>query len=410
MSWIDAATQLSGGLLALFAFLEIMRYWHGKVLETRHTTKVDCQVLNFFDAQIEREMSKVHFQNQWNLSTWTGYRPFKVVRKEYENQNLDICSFYLQPTDGKSITPYRPGQHIVVSVQPNELDDPLIRCYSLSDSPNNNNYYRITVRKVPGEGSCSTALHETIRPGDTINIQAPNGGFFLDTESTQPIVMLAGGIGITPFLSMVEAVIDRGIQRDIWLFYGTRNKKDHVMYENLKAIETNHPYIKVRVCYSEPGPDDILEQDYHYGEMISIDLLQKLLPSKNYTFMICGPTPMQEALISGLLDWGIPQEHVRYEFFGEAPTSLQSNKKVKITFTQSDKEIEWNGGAILNLAEENDIETIKRGCGVGVCGNCKVKVKSGEFEYSKDPMYEYLEEGSCLPCIAITTEDLTLHA
>ena len=242
------------------------------------------------------------------------------------------------------------------------------------------------------------------------DIQAPNGSFFLDTESSHPVVMLAGGIGITPFLSMIEAIIDRGIQRDIWLFYGTRNRKDHAMYENLKAIETNHPHIKVRVCYSDPEPGDTLEKDYHYGERISIDLLQKILPSKNYTFMICGPTPMQEDLISGLLDWGIKPENIRYEFFGEAPLKIAKGKKVSITFAQSDKELEWNGGALLNLAEENNIETIKRGCGVGVCGNCKVKVKSGEFEYSKDPMYEYLEEGSCLPCIAVPKEDMTLHA
>ena len=410
MYLFDTVVQFFGVLITAYSVLILINQGQQSLVRTHKTNKRDAKVIGGFERKIESEMSKVRFKTQWEQSTWSEYRPFKVVRKEFENMNQDICSFYLEPANGKGITPFRPGQHIAVAVRPSEEEKPYIRCYSLSESPNNKNYYRISVRKNPGPNSASTALHETINPGDIINIQAPSGHFYLNTDTPRPVVMLAGGIGITPFISMAETLCDLPGQHDAWLFYGTKNRQDHVMYDNLKAIASNNADIKVRVCYSDAEPGDVEGEDYDYGERISIDLLKRVLPSNNYIFMICGPTPMQDALIQGLLDWGVPQNDIRYEFFGDPSTAMPVKSAVKIKFSQSDKELDWNGGPILNFAEENNISTIKRGCGVGVCGNCKVGIKSGSVEYSRDPIYEYLEEGDCLPCISVPNEDLVLDA
>ena len=202
----------------------------------------------------------------------------------------------------------------------------MVRCYSLSDSPTDADAYRVTVKKIlrgpdapdAPPGLCSTYFNDHVRVGDILDVKAPSGNFVLSTTKTTPVVLIAGGIGITPVISMLNAVCDSGLKREVWFFLGVRNGSEHLMRDQLQRIQREYENIQVRVCYSQPAGDDEQGRDYDYEGFVGVDLFKELLPSNNYEFYVCGPPAMMSAITAGLADWGVPREDVHFEAFGPA--------------------------------------------------------------------------------------------
>jgi len=151
-------------------------------------------------------------------AAWPGWREFRVVAREFEDASRTQCSFHLEPVDGAQLPPFLPGQYLTFSL-PVVGGDPgvagagraLTRCYSLSDRPGSSSY-RITVKRVPSPpgrpdlppGASSSHLHDRVHVGDVLTIKAPAGRFLIDASSDLPIVLVAGGIGVTPMMSMLR--------------------------------------------------------------------------------------------------------------------------------------------------------------------------------------------------------------
>lgn len=356
--------------------------------------------------------------------TWQGYRKFEVKRKVDEGGG--ICSFYLVPHDQKAIPWFKPGQYLTFELHLQHQSKPLIRCYSLSDSPDNP-HYRVTIKRIPPPrdhpdappGLVSSHFHEQINEGDILDVKAPAGHFFLDMSADAPVVLIGGGVGITPMLSMLNAIAQSDSTRETWFFYGVRNCDEHIMAEHLKQLNIQHDHIHLHVCYSDPR-DGIDQSDQHYqhAARVSVDLMKRVLPSNNYDFFICGPPPMMAALTSDLDTWGVPSSRVHYESFGPATVKklrapekrTEGIKTFDVTFTQSSKTCQWDPEAdsLLDFAEMNDV-AIDFGCRAGNCGTCLTAIRSGDIEYTTEPGYE-TEEGSCLACICIPKGPLELHA
>ncbi|GJL79194.1 MAG: oxidoreductase FAD/NAD(P)-binding domain-containing protein [Nitrospinaceae bacterium] len=356
--------------------------------------------------------------------SWVGYRKFKVYSKIPEAEN--VCSFYLSPLDGKPLPPYLPGQYLTFQFHMPGEEKPVIRCYSLSDSPNHPDHYRITVKKIlpppnrPNDpmGRVSSFLVDAVFENDVLEVKAPAGVFCLHPKGKSPVVLLAGGIGITPLLCMLNTLIESGSQRDIWFFLGVRNRKEHVMKEHLEQVAREHKNVHLNVCYSRPSDDDIKGQDYQFAGHVNVDLLKQVLPLQNYNFYLCGPESMMAALRTGLKEWGVPENRIWYEKFGSGPPALEKpppdispgkSKAIQITFKNSNKTILWDGSdSILEFAEANGI-ALDFGCRSGNCGTCSVKVLSGEVEYQDIPSAD-IEEDHCLACSAVPKTDLVLDA
>lgn len=228
-------------------------------------------------------------------ASWDGFRDFRVQRKVFENKNKDVCSFYLFPLDGKPLPSFNPGQYLTfqfhITLPGMSGSQTIIRCYSLSDSPHPETY-RITVKKIPApsshpdapSGISSTYLHEQVHEGTVLSVKAPAGYFCLEDHLKGPLVLIVGGIGITPLLSMLNTCLHVDPQREVWFYYGLRNGLEHLMKEHLEALAKNHKNLHLHVCYSQPNAEDIQGVDYQYVGHIDITLLRLTLFLKLYQF------------------------------------------------------------------------------------------------------------------------------
>lgn len=363
---------------------------------------------------------------------WKGLRDFEVATKEPEDPAGLVCSFYLKPVDGAPLPGYKPGQFLtfqltVLDPQSRGPKD-IVRCYSLSDAPGADTY-RVSIKRVPPPpnqpdvppGLSSNHFHDHVKVGDVLKVRAPSGHFFLERE-TGPVVLIAGGIGITPLLSMLNDTLNSGTKREVWLFYGVTNSSDHAFKAHFEALARAHANFHLHVCYAKPLPEDTEGVDYQHAGFVSIDLLRLTLPFQVYDFYVCGPRPMMETIIPALEDWGVPDQHIHYESFGPASITRAARKPkaegetapatatVQVTFAKSDKTFTWDGSAdtLLDFAEQNGI-AIDSGCRAGGCGSCQTRIESGAVDYIEAPEYEP-DEGTCLMCIARPKTNLTVEA
>ncbi|MDB6054443.1 MAG: hypothetical protein JWN25_1966 [Verrucomicrobiales bacterium] len=352
---------------------------------------------------------------------WNGFRKFRVAKKVLECQ--DVYSYYLAPHDGKPIQGFKPGQYLTFQIYVPHQPKPVIRCYSISDAPRSDNHFRVTIKKalapkgasVP-HGIASTYFSDYLKEGDILDVKAPGGAFFLDLARATPVVLISGGVGITPMLSMMNAILNMGSKRQIWFFHGARNSKEHIQKDYLEQVVKEHENVHLFVSYSNPLPTDVMDKDYNHKGYVTVSLLKDVLPSNNFEFFICGPPSMMDNCAVRLAEWGVPKNRINFEAFGPPPKKKSEptaavksgGPEIKINFSRSGKTLVWDTGCetILDFAEQKGIE-ISSGCRSGSCGTCLVAVKSGKV--STGGAHDAPgEEGSCLTCICKPETDLVL--
>jgi ferredoxin-NADP reductase len=234
------------------------------------------------------------------------------------------------------------------------------------------------------------------------------------------VVLISGGVGVTPMISMLNAIIDSGGKTEVWFFLGARSGADHIFKDYLQQAAARHENLRLHVCYSRPEKTDVIGRDYQHNGRVTADLLKQLLPSNNYDFFLCGPGPFMNSITGGLIAWGVPEKDIHYEAFGPAtikktappPTPAETTmlSKLQVTFSRQGRTFPWNPGlsSLLDFAESHGAK-IDAGCRAGNCGTCLVAIKSGSVEYLA-PAGAGAEQGSCLACICKPTTDLVIDA
>ena len=417
--------QLAGFAILSFAILQVASTVLESLKGRRRTREYDALALEQMRLRVEAGTLSRELERSKATSTWSGTRKFRVERKFMEGG--DICSFYLRPHDGKRIPPFEPGQYLTFNLKLQDRERPLVRCYSLSDSPLETEYYRVSIKRVDAPpknpefppGASSTHFHKELEEGDILDVKAPSGNFYLDLGKHSPVVLIGGGIGVTPMLSMLNTLCSSGSQREVWFFYGVRNGAEHIMREHLESLAAENENVKLQICYSDPreGKDEI-GKDFQHAERVSVELFKRLLPSNNFEYYICGPPPMMESVTKDLKEWGVPDSFVHFEAFGPASVKKTIPKKaemgtiskVDVSFSRSGKTLSWDSsiGTLLDLAEANGI-VMDFGCRAGSCGSCVTALKSGEVDYPEPPSAGP-EDGTCLTCVAVPKSSLVLDA
>jgi len=379
-----------------------------------------------YQERLRAQVELIHIEKGKSQSvvdnSWQGFRKFILKGKVLEADSQ--CSMYLEPHDGKPLPSFHPGQYLTFSFPVPGKKKPITRCYSLSDSPNPD-YYRVTVKRLPPPrdmdvppGLGSSYFHHNVKVGDIIDVKAPGGHFWMDTTQDFPVVLIGGGIGLTPVLSMLNQIIESGSKRETWFFYGLRAGSEHCMKEYLKRIDEENDHVHMHICYSRPAPEDVKDVDYTDEERVSVALFKRLLPSSNYDYYMCGPGPMMNSIVQDLEGWGVPKKQIHFEAFGPAsvkPAASTDKKTEKsasfdIEFARSGKTLPWDPEAtsLLDFAEENDID-LESGCRAGNCGTCKQAVKTGDVEYLQDPGAP-VDDGYCLMCISVPKTNMVIDA
>lgn len=238
---------------------------------------------------------------------WRGARAFRVARKVEES--AEITSFYLQPLDGGALASFTPGQYLGLRLV--VAGQEIRRNYSLSAAPNGVDY-RISVKRETG-GVASTYLHEVLQEGDAIDVFPPAGEFVL-AEGDKPVVLISGGVGITPTLAMLDAALQR--QRPVHFIHFARNRKVHAFRDAMAARQARHANLKLFYIYDEHVGEE--GAPHATGRVDTDQLAQWLPPSRDVDAYFLGPKPFMRQVKKQLRDLGVPESQTRYEFFGPA--------------------------------------------------------------------------------------------
>ena len=370
-------------------------------------------------------------------AAWPGWRDFRVVRRAFEDPAKTQCSFYLAPVDGAPLTPFKPGQYLTFSLTVAggvgavaDTSRTITRCYSLSDCPKPTGY-RVTIKRVPAPagrpelppGASSSHFHDRVRKGDILRAKAPSGQFFIDPDPAVSAVLIGGGIGITPMMSMLRWCLAEQPQRTVHLFYGLRHSGEHAFKPVLEQLVATHPNFHLNVVYSRAGPDDVLGRDYQHAGHVDLNLLRSSLPRGRHKFYVCGPPPMMASLVPALEAWGVRCEDIHFEAFGPASIPLDASAvaqraaagtsvtaPIDVRFRAAGRSLVWDGSdaSLLDFAERHGVE-VDSGCRSGSCGSCETKLISGSVHYAQVPDHD-IRSGHCLLCVGTPKTALVLEA
>ncbi|MDN7476823.1 NO-inducible flavohemoprotein [Burkholderia multivorans] len=260
--------------------------------------------------------SGLYEQSATRVGGWTGWRPF-IVRDKRPESSV-ITSFVLEPADGQPVANFEPGQYVSVAVDVPTLGLQQIRQYSLSDMPNGRTY-RISVKREGGgpypPGYVSCLLHDHVNVGDEIRLAAPYGCFHIDVDASTPIVLISGGVGLTPMISMLKRAI-QDPKRQVVFVHGARNSGVHAMRDRLRETARTHTNFSLIVFYDDPLPQDLPGRDYDHAGLVDVNAIKDaiLLPDADY--YICGPVPFMRLQHDALKQLDIPEARIHYEVFG----------------------------------------------------------------------------------------------
>ncbi len=310
------------------------------------------------------------------------------------------------------LPPFQAGQYINLFMEINGIRTS--RPYSISSAPNQTGYYDVTVRRVK-DGFVSPYLIDQIQVGNSLSSTSPTGNFYYNPLfHGKDLVFLAGGSGITPFMSMIREVTDRGLDRQIHLIYGSRKEDDIVFHEELADRSSYADQIKLSHVISEPSPEYSGAKGFITKESIQElagDIAQK-------TFYICGPPEMSTFVSKALQDLAVPGRRTRKEIFGPPVNITQQPGWPETVKSKDQFEIILNGGkAIKAAAGEPLMNSLERSgvvipatCRSGECSLCRTKVLKGKVYQPQgvklrksDQKYNYIH-----PCMAYPIEDLEL--
>lgn len=330
-----------------------------------------------------------------------GFVPVKVLA--VIDETPEIRTFRMERPEGFD---FRPGQFLMIRVAAQGKDE--VRCYSISSSPEATGYLEISVRR---QGRASNALHETIRAGGVLPIRGPGGDFVYPVEPDVPLVLHAGGVGVTPMISMLRHAAKSEPGRPVTFLYTVRAEPDVAFRDELAVLARRAPGVRVYVTLSrgEPTPGFLT------GRMDAQKIARYVPDPAKAIHLICGPAPMIESLREGLVSLGVPDDRIRFEAFEAAVASasdaVDDGSTYEVSFSRSGGATTVSGGTSLLDAAEAAGAPVDSMCRAGSCGTCKTRLVSGRIEGEGRALRpEDRKAGWVLACVSYPRSDCTLDA
>jgi ferredoxin-NADP reductase/MOSC domain-containing protein YiiM len=356
-----------------------------------------------------------------SAAAWDGFAPLRVAGIQRESDT--ITSFVLRPLSERAPTPRsEAGQYLTLRLQPDgESGPPVIRSYSMSSVAGEDGY-RISVRRIH-HGAGSSYLHQHIHEGDIVAVAAPRGDFVL-RDGHRPVVLLSAGVGATPMLAMLHALVERRDQRELWWVHGARDRSEHAFGSEVDELLRTLPHTHRLISYSNAEADETDSSDFDIvGRISGTNLRQAGVPA-DADYYLCGPDAFMKALSAAIVAQGTPPQQIATELFGARSTGLppgmtrgsaphQPNPDhgtgPTVSFTRSNLSVRWDPAHrnLLELAEACDVPA-GFGCRNGVCHACESEVLSGTVDYVTPPL-EAPDDHRVLLCCAAPTSDLALE-
>lgn len=340
-----------------------------------------------------------------NRGRWSGPRTFTISALRHEAE--DAVAIDLVPSDGDALPDFLPGQHVEVAITGVEMR----RSYSLTGSGDAPKALSLGIRckaSPVGKPPSFSQLVHGLGVGEEVTLFPPSGLFNLPLSGPRPIVFIAAGIGITPFMSHLETLSGRGAGRnapEIHLLFGCRHGGLHPFARRLNELKASLPTLRLRTFYSSPRPKDLLGINYDQRGRVDVAQLAPILSRRPLVY-ICGSSEFVADTKASLIRIGL----FAFDIFAEtfvSPTQIPPQlaaQEVKIV--GSDVSFVWKpeAGSLLDAAHESGVP-LPSGCRVGQCESCALTVIAGEVAHlaaiDVDP-------GRCLACVAVPLSAVTL--
>ena len=351
--------------------------------------------LRQFDCAIRRDEVA-------SLGNWHGDRAFIVDR--HEIVGTDILLLGLRPEDGRPLPRFHPGQHVGLAVPGLQGR----RFYSLNTDGRRTDRWELAIRRSSDDGGLSVSrhLHDRIAQGDRLMLTPPAGTFCLALTSPRPVICIAGGIGITPFLSAFRAAAGCTDGGPIHLHYLARHEGVAVFCRELADLAAVHARLRFDLWLRDgPAPDAAWAHVGSAIDKVSAGINAEVLALRPLVYL-CGPTGMMDALRKVLVARGMPAADILTETFKSEVALPQDIKPATVTLSRSGQSFRWRpgSGSILAAAAAAGI-ALPSGCQVGQCESCAVHVAQGVFHCSRDTQ---LPPDQCLTCQSVPLGDLVL--
>ncbi len=286
-----------------------------------------------------------------------------------------IYSYELGRADGAPLPAFSAGSHIDV-----HLPGGLVRQYSLCNDDRETHRYRIAVLRDPASRGGSVAMHERVKPGDTLTISTPRNHFPLVTAPFS--LLLAGGIGITPLLCMAQRLA--ATEREFSLHYCTRSLSRTAFRDNVAALGARaHLHL----------------DDGDASRQLDLPAILAAAPEGTRLY-VCGPTGFIDFVVSTAKAAGWPADRIHLEYFGAAPQDTTGDRAFEVRLASTGKTYTIPADKTVVAALQEQGVDVMVSCEQGVCGTCLTRVLEGECEHRD--MYltdeEKTRHDQFLPC------------
>ncbi|RAU18497.1 hybrid-cluster NAD(P)-dependent oxidoreductase [Nitrincola tibetensis] len=364
-----------------------------------------------------------NFMNTITTQTWSNGRHLvrcvKVIQETWDVRTF--CFMAEQPL----LFFFKPGQFVTLEL---EIDSQTVmRSYTISSSPSVPYSFSITVKRVPG-GKVSNWLHDNLKQGDELAVHGPVGVFNCIDYPTDKALFLSGGVGITPLMSMARWFFDTNAGIDIEFVHSARSPKDIIYHRELEHIFSRIPEFKLHIVCERS--DELGEAWYGLRGYLDQKMLELIVPDYlNREIFCCGPTPYMKAIKEILQRNGFDMRRYHEESFGATPPEIKEDVLELAELAEQAAEdidmaemlqVEFSGiGKSVRILPTETIHTaaaklgvhIPKACGMGICGTCRVELKSGqvEMDHNGGITDEDEAEGYILSCCSRPVSDVVIE-
>ncbi len=357
-----------------------------------------------------------------NTPAWTNDRHVvRCVKVIYETADVKTFCF---TADKPTLFFFKPGQFVTVELEIG--GETVMRSYTISSSPSVPYSFSISVKRLPG-GKVSGWLHDNLQAGDSLVVHGPVGEFNCIDHAADKALLLSGGIGITPVMSMARWWFDTNALTDMKFIHSARTPKDIVYRRELEHMDSRIPNFDL----------SIVCEKYETGEtwcgftgFLNRPMLDLIAPDfMDREIFCCGPTPYMKAIKHLLTEAGYDMSRYHEESFGVTPegaldaaleqaqqweeeaTEVTVENGFWVEFRRSGKKVCIAPGDTVSMAAANVGLHIPKACGMGICGTCKVLMLEGNVTMSHNGGItdSDKEEGYILSCCSVPDGDVAIE-
>ncbi len=370
-------------------------------------------VKHYWDLRREASRSKLREPAKPPISCkfWNG----ELIVENIHRETHDVKTFRFAHPEGDIPFVHRPGQYMTLTLNIN--GQIVKRSYTIASSPSQRGHVELTIKRNP-EGLVSRYMHDVVKEGDKIRIGAPGGKFFFDDHQSKAVVLIAGGVGITPLISIIRYLTDRSWRGKIFFINAIRSQHDRIYETELSNLANRFGNLHVLTYFSQSKPTAVVanpsERWQEKSGYINADDLLAFVPGlRELPIFLCGPDAMMQAVRKTVVSLGVPNEQISTEEFisprgnvsALGPDFESSSKSqfestagevqsATVSFELSSQTVEIDvSTTVLEAAEQAGV-ALPWECRAGICGQCKVRCKTGRVRMDSRDALTKTEEAS----------------